>query len=838
MTGLTPFFITGYSGGLQTDRKPFLLPDRAWAQLENAYTWRERVKKREGLKLLGRLRRVIMGGILYSTVAGAPKQILYNLLSTEGVAGIITAVTNANPGQVTSPLHNLATGDAITINNVSGMTQLNGNSYIVTVLGVNTFNINVDTTAFTPYVSGGTWTNDAQPNAEIQPGSVFVSVGPPDTATFTDNGDGTFTVTGIGLASGSSVNYSTGIMVLNFSVAVGGATVTVNYNYFPSLPVMGIPRREIAAINDEQTIWFDEKYAYVWNGSAFNEFIPGTDWSSSDSDFFAAYNYRGTNPQDRLFFVTNFVNNAQNPIRYTDGVTWTNFAPLITATDTLYQARILVAYYGRLLALNVYEGTTAGGYGGAVNIANRCRFSQLGSPIAVDAWRSDQFGKGGFLDAPTNEAIIGATFIKNTLVIDFEQTTWQLRYVGEYGLPFIWERVSADFGSESTFSGVLFDNHRLAVGDKGITAANAAGVDRIDLDIPDQIFQFKNANNGVKRVFGVRDYQRELVFWNYPDAQTEAAPGVSITFPNKVLLYNYRNNTWAIFRDSITAFGTFQLSGNITWDSLDTFWDDEDITWDDFDSQSLFPAITSGNQQGFVHLYGYVTPDESSLTITSVDLTTTPIQLTSPNHNLQDGEIIYIQGLMFVNSSSGLPVSTSLNDTIYQVSVIDVDTISISLWDFTTQQYGEDFPFTPNPATSSYIGGGTIILFPKLNIRTKDINLFQTLGLQTKLSRIDFLMEATISAAMSVILFINASPAVKGNLLVGNKSMSTNLTKPFYPPSSDYAWFRFYATLAAQYFNINVTYDDNLMNTLTTQQQDWTLYAINAWCRKGGKNVF
>lgn len=773
--GLQPFPIFAPKGGLKTNTKPVFSPNDAWSKLENGYVWRERALKREGLKFLGRLRRTFLAQALGNTPAGPPNTVTF--------ADILTTL---------------------------GFTET---------------------------------------NAEIEPGSLVITVGAPDTSTFTDNGDGTFTTTGKGLAAGSYVDYATGHVVLQFNaVLVGGAAITANINYFPSLPVMGIPTRDLSALNNEQTIWFDTAYAYIWNGTGFQEFIPGTTWASTDSDFFWATNYRGAADNIRLFFETNFVNTGTNPMRYTDGITWTTFQPIIAdnppsaAQSLLYTARILIPYYGRLLALNTFEGTTAGGNAGAVNFYNRCRFSQIGSPIAADAWRSDQFGKGGFLDAPTNEAIIGAMFIKNTLVVTFEQTTWELRYVGEYGLPFIWERISADFGSESTFSSVLFDNHMLAVGDKAIISANANGADRIDLDIPDQIFDFKNANNGVKRVFGIRNYQKELVYWNYADAQS----GANITFPNKVLLYNYRNNTWAIFRDSITAFGNFQNSSNITWDSTTITWDSDDVTWDDVENQSLFPDIVAGNQEGFVHLYqedsgaqvAFTIQEEPSLSITAIDLTVSPINLTVINHNLLDGEIIFIHGLNFLDAITFLPIVTDLNDNFYSIEVIDSDHITIFKWNFTNQQYDGNFPFTPDPTNYLYVGGATITLIPKLDIATKDINLFQVQSLQTKLSRIDFLMTPTNNSAMTVNLFINASPAVKGNLLVGNKSMSTVLTPAFYPPSSDYAWFRFYATLAAQYFRINITYDDNLMNTASTHSSPWTLYAINAMCRAGGKNVF
>ena len=76
-----------------------------------------------------------------------------------GLSGSITAILQpSNPTQITSPNHNLQTGSIITINNVGGMIELNGNQYTVTVVNNNVFTLNgIDNTAFTPYTSGGSW---------------------------------------------------------------------------------------------------------------------------------------------------------------------------------------------------------------------------------------------------------------------------------------------------------------------------------------------------------------------------------------------------------------------------------------------------------------------------------------------------------------------------------------------------------------------------------------------------------------------------------------------------------------------------------------------------------
>lgn len=1071
--------IFGYDkGGLNTYRKPFLLEDQQWQTLENFYPYRDRMKQRQGLELLGRLQRIFTS---YSLGPSLASPWSFNLLS---ISGYIIAATKANPGVITTSYpHNLMTGDTVAINQVNGMTQLNGNLYTITVLTPTTFSIGVDTSGFSTYTSGGVFFSNRsltglEPNAQLTPGSFSITIG---AVTLTDQGNGI--LTSITPGNSGTINYITGAVTIIYTPATGSAT-TFDLNYYPTLPVMGIPLLEQPGINVYLTLWFDTKYAYNWNGSSFQEFIPGTIWGGTDSDFFWGTNYRGVNPQDRLFFVTNFVNDAADPIRYTNGSTWTTFAPVLSAnafdsqnigsiagngstftgtlpnapiqpgsveitvagitftdptgsgtltgnpntnsgtinyatgaivlnfsptinfsgtitgitnanpgqvtsaahhlttgaqvtingvggmiqvngqtytitntgantftigvdttafgvytsggewtlttlsqtvmatyetgTDFLFQARILIPYFGRLLALNVWEGATVGS---AVNIFNRCRFSQLGSPVQSDAWRSDIFGKGGFLDAPTNEMIIGATFLNNTLIVFFEKTTWQLRYVGEYGLPFIWERIASDLGSDSTFSSILFNNFILAIGDKAIINADSNTVQRIDIDIPDQIFKFQDINNGVERVGGIRDYQRELVFWNYPEVGDSALNATSQVYPNRVLVYNYRNQKWAIFRESITAFGTFQNSSAVLWNSQVVRWEDQDVLWDDPDSKQGFPSIVSGNQQGYVHLYGYNTPDDASLSITAISATNygTPAQqvtLTIPNHNLELNEIIYLTGIEFINGTT--PVATSLNNSIFEVAnIVDANNIIIFQWDFLTQGYAQDFTFTPDPSANTYIGGGQAALYPIPNLQTKDFNIYQTKGLQTKMAYVDFLMSTVerppigpiigatkanpcvitsnahglfsgqmitiagvngmtqlnvgqfykvlvidantfsinvnstnyvaytsggqwqlLAAGMSVQVFLNASPSIFGNLLIGNKETQAYNQLPFYGPASDYVWQRFFSRCVGQYFNLKLTWDDNLKNTYWNHQQQIELHGILISCRPGGKLVF
>lgn len=74
---------------------------------------------------------------------------------------VITGVTQANPGVVTSTSHGYVSGDQIIIEEIVGMTELNSRVYEVVLINANTFSLKtlagvaVNTTGYTAYVSDG-----------------------------------------------------------------------------------------------------------------------------------------------------------------------------------------------------------------------------------------------------------------------------------------------------------------------------------------------------------------------------------------------------------------------------------------------------------------------------------------------------------------------------------------------------------------------------------------------------------------------------------------------------------------------------------------------------------
>ena len=398
----------------------------------------------------------------------------------------------------------------------------------------------------------------------------------------TEVNDVTFTVTETGLTT-----FTLGVDTTAFGTYVSGGRVNI------LLPVQGLHTRQTVGFLKD-LIAFNPTQAFLYDTATdvFDNISGITAWTGSDTDFFWSLNFQSS------FWVTNNI----DPIRYNiSGSTWTDFLPLINPTDDVKTGLMVFAYKDRMVVLSPTEGVVGGG---GDQFRQRARYSQNGNvyvttPVPpnftfnVDAWRQDIPGRGGFIDAPTDQAIITAGFVRDVLVVIFEFSAWRLRYTGNETIPFTWERLHSQLGAESTYSVVGFDDGILSIGRAGVTISDTNQQKRIDQIIPDQVYEISNVSSAQKRVHGTRDYQRQLVYWTYPSPD-------STTFPDKVLVYNYIENNWATYTQSFTTFGEFRRDDALIWQDADQEWQEEDSFWASGDLSAGFPSVVAGDSQGNV----------------------------------------------------------------------------------------------------------------------------------------------------------------------------------------------------------------------------------------------
>lgn len=593
------FLIGPIKEGLRKDVKPYAIPEDAFDVLTNAYQFRGRVIRRPGYKLLGNLANG-------TPVMGLRTRELFGIDQQQLIAFDTTQAYNFT-GTSFSPL--------------------------ASVMPV-TWNGTDSQFFWTTNYAGAFWaTNDVPGLHGWAPSSFAASAGTGTSATVN------VTATGNTAAVGDTVYFVnlTGTAAANNLVFAVVTAINVGGN--PAVIT-------IQAINVAAT--------FTWaNGAVSSGFMLDSQQTVAGVDGI------------RYYANCSNVVPAVSPV----GLTWVNYNPPLNATTSLAGALLIFPYRGYLVFLNTWEGNSNGNIS---NFPNRARWTQVGTPFYSNpvpntpslqtfdplAARDDLFGRGGANDAPTNEVIVGAGFIRDILVVYFERSTWRLRFVNNSQNPFVWERVNIELGSDCTFSSIPFDKGLMSIGQRGIVISDGVDTSRFDEKIPDDIFKIRQTNNGLQRVYGIRTFRTRLLYWTFPSDTNPSG-----IYPDQLLVYNYDTKNWSYFDDCFTCLGYYYPGGNgLTWNDLTEPWESYgDTSWDSGQIEAGYETIVAGNQQGFVFTLEQTSgANDPSLNISAISGST----ITSTNNNLPDGVWISLSGVTGTTSSDGV----SLNGRNFKVS--------------------------------------------------------------------------------------------------------------------------------------------------------------------------
>jgi len=729
------FLIAPFKSGLVKNISPFLIPEDAFEELNNAYVFRGKVKKRFG-----------------STYTG-------------------TDVLNEATAQLNSRLRVFL-----------GNTDVNGD---ITV---------------------------AVPAMTFKKGQIF-SIGT-EIFTILDETAGAHNL----LSSTDVAATKTFDSSVPELVVTEAAHSTAVY-FYPSEPVMGFGMYQVGNINSHVAYAYDTYFIYIYSGTSWLRTGTTVTFTGTNTQYFWTTNWDGITPEATAMFITNYNTVGHDNMYYTtDGTTFTKFRPKFLVAGTADQnivvtARIIMPFKNRLILLNTHEVDAAAGY---TTYTNRCRYSWNGSPIDASGYGwlepdEDNYGGAGYIDAPTEEAIISAEFIRDRLIVYFETSTWELAYTGNEVLPFTWQKLNTELGSESTFSSVPFDKFVLNIGTTGIHACNGLNVERIDNKIPDEIYKNLNVNDAVVRVHGIRDYSSELVYWTLPRQIADD----DNYYADKVLVYNYANSTWALNDDSITAFGYFEQTDGDTWVGDFQAWEDDGNDWEGESSSANYKTVIAGNQQGFV--FRLDKGDNSNASVLYVSKVDADNNLTILNHNLKAGDYIKLSNM------TGL--AASAND-IYEVYSVTDDNIIVL-----------DDTF---PGTAAYTGGGTAARVSRISIKSKQWNPYLNNTSDFYLENISFLVARTVSGEIEIQYYPSSSNvdlSEDGRVSGSNWGTYKLETYPFdlvpLEASQDRFWHTIYFQGYGSCVQIQLKFSDEQMLDESIVESNFELQGLILQTRKG-----
>lgn len=558
----------------------------------------------------------------------------------------ISNVGLTNPALITTSVnHGYTTGDQVVLSSILGTTELNSvNAYTITVTGLTTFTLDgIDATGYTPYASGGT----AQKV----------------TATY---------------------NYTTGLIIANFvNVVAIGVPITISYSYHPGLPVMGI-MRFYPKTSPVEMLVADTRYVNRYDRTTDRLVdITTTVYSGNSQDFWSWTNYDSATSVPRLLFCNGA---SGDEIQQWDGTTVTRYN-FTSATIIKMNARQIFEFQDRLILFQTYEtiaGPTTTFY------PKRIRISGFGAN--TDSFDSTSPG-AGFIDIPDNTNFYGAAFNRDDLMFFTESSAWILKYTGNDINPFVLKRLDGSRGSKAAFSVISYLNRTMAASPRGLIIADGYNLSRMDNNLPD--FSFNSINNEFfKSCFsGFIDEDRD-VYMLYP-SEGEVRPAlVPASSSDRILVSNFEEDNFAIYRIPLSCMGNFEESNTILWSDLTPengfpTWDALAAvfsSWNAFPYSEAVPVAIGGGHKGEIWSLNVNESEDNPQRIRNITIVTgvdnDGLQVTTDWNNYEVGDYIFftgVQGMTEVNDLQGYIKSIDVDFNTFTV-IMPVKTDTFSAW--------------------------------------------------------------------------------------------------------------------------------------------------------------
>ena len=873
-------YIGNFAKGLTTDRLPFVIDNDAFPTTYNFYVWRGRAKRKRGTVFLGRLQRQIEAISLPFPYAspiimtldgsgnGSANLIsLYSLGSSASITpGTIQISDGTNSWEEPSPPDGTLIGTPSgsgTINYTTGAITISGGDpgadvfgrfdyfSALPVMGLRDF-VSSTSTSLYPLLLAF----DTDYSYQIsQAGTPFFY-----NTTFYKISQAPFTWTGQDYQQFWTENYAgalwatngvPGFHFVNATYTSGSGSAVITFNFKSG----GV---NYANLQIDDKLFFNE-----WSGGSTINTLSGTVTDVTDAvngnyvvTFASSQTVAGTGIAQLLTASIP----GQDGIKWYDGdptagtgvpsstgLGWVNFAPPLTALTTSIDDTPAAKYYlvGALIILSFkdrllfFSPTIQTSVGSPITLTDVVIWSWNGTPYYTDpvpaeqtsdptAYYVDQTGKGGWLSAGISQPILTVTNNEDVLLVGFGGVGRKTRFVytGNDLQPFLFFNINSELPSSSTFSAVTLDKGAIDIGAYGITMTDQQSCQRVDLQIPDSVFQVQALNNGLQRVNAVRDFYKEWIYFCYP------LFGSAWKFPTQTLLYNYRDNTWGVQYENFTAHGTYRAVKKKTWATLPfKTWATWREPWNSGSGSPQFPSVIAGNPQGFILIKGIGTGEGISGNISAITNSSGNTQVTSTNHCVRIGDYLFFQ------SAIGY---TALNEQIGKViAVVDANNFVV------------DIAYT----SGTYLGLGVFSRLSQPLLQTKQFPVYWDQGRQVRLSCQKYLMDFTANSQVTVNIYLSQDPDdafndptinVPPNSLVYSQVMytcpesanigltpaNTNLQMP--TAFGQYQiWHRFNTSLIGNTFQIGITLSDAQMRNLTYATSEITLHGMHLTVDKG-----
>lgn len=338
-----------------------------------------------------------------------------------------------------------------------------------------------------------------------------------------------------------------------------------------------------------------------------------------------------------------------------------------------------------------------------VEYGHRVRISGTGA--FGDVFTQDAIG-AGVVDIPADTFISSSDFNRDDLLIFLKQETWVMKYTQNDVVPFVLDRLDGSRGSEAPYGTITYLNRTNALSPLGLIITDGYSVERADDKIPDYSFNEIDSDNFNLCFAGSVDKDRDHYLIH---------PSMGQDKSDRILITNYEEDNYSIYRIPLSCMGNYIVSFDITWDDFNVGGDPNNPlyanwdalasvygNWNAFAFSKGAPISIGGGHEGQIIRLNDVESEDYPVNIrniTIVDAETLQVETDFQNYKI--GDFIVLEAI------SGM---TEANNK--QAAIINV----IDPYNFQLQIDTSNF--------STYTGNGVASKCIVFDCKTKKFNPF------------------------------------------------------------------------------------------------------------------
>ena len=229
----------------------------------------------------------------------------------------------------------------------------------------------------------------------------------------------------------------------------------------------------------------------------------------------------------------------------------------------------------------------------------------LYSAIRNSAGDGDKFNSpgSGLLECDTYELMKSALVLGDIMVMNFQRSSWTLKKTRDAFNPYFTQKIPSVLGTDAGFSAVTWNYEVKSLGKPAMITTDGRQSLRFDDKWP--YFTADNMDqSNFELTYGGFDRANEQFLFSYRSNTSDLS---SVT-QDEVLVYNYKENTFAYNTQRFSVFGQTDLGQDLIWNDIDetnnSAWarmDETEEIWNKIGIEATTQKTLAGDNLGFVY---------------------------------------------------------------------------------------------------------------------------------------------------------------------------------------------------------------------------------------------